>query len=232
MNKEKVSMVLLAAVLGILVGIQFKSNFQEKLELSYMDSQLITEINKARNMNKELLIKKEILSDQLRTLEKSKIKDSITKKYKDNVEQIRTILSYEDVQGPGIIITIDSKEESNIGILVEEKKIFVNLLNEIKNNNGESISINDQKIGPYSEMVLAGEHININSVPIAQPYEIKIIGDKSKLYKTFSKNNVLIEMMRNEYGLSVIVSEKDDIVAPKLEREKEFKFVVEKNDSI
>ena len=227
MNKEKMSMLLLAAILGILVGIQFKSNFQEKLELSYLDSQLITEINKAKNINKDLLMKKEILTDQLKTLEKSKIKDSVSKKYKTEVDNIKNILSYKDVGGSGIVITIDADEENNLGELMEEKKVLINLVNEIRNNGGENIAINNQRIGPYSEISKAGPHININSVPIAQPYEIKVIGDKDYLGKKFNNNNVLIDMLKNEYKLNVEISKSDSILIPRLEREKEFKYARE-----
>lgn len=227
MKKNHVYIILLASMLGILIGIQFKSNYHEELEFSFLDSQLITEMNKVRSENRELLTKKEYLNDQLEILEKNKIKNEEGKQFKEKVDELKSILGYKEVNGPGIIIKIDTTEDVNLGFLMEENKILINLINEIRIYGGESISINDQRISPYSEITLAGNHINVNSIPIAQPYEIKVIGDKKRLDKRVNKDNVLIDMMTNIYKLDVNVSSYDEINIPKMEREKKLKYAQE-----
>ena len=61
--------------------------------------------------------------------------------------------------------------------MIDYNRILLNIVNDLKANGAKFISINNQRINKYSEIILAGNHININSTPIAQPYNIKVIGD-------------------------------------------------------
>ncbi len=229
MKKEYIFLILFTSLLGIFIGVQFKGNYQDALELSFLDKELMGEINKVKMENKELLLKKEYLHAQLEILEKNEIKDETGKKLKKKAEALKALLGYKNVQGPGLIITIDTTEENNLGELfgefIERKKLLITLVNEIKRYGGESISINEQRISPYSEITLAGNHININSIPIVQPYEIKVIGDKKRLDKYIHYDNELIHMMKNIFKLKVNIIDYDNLIIPKVEREKKLKYV-------
>lgn len=201
MKKKYVLIILTSTVLGLFIGIGLK-------DYNYKDGVY---------MPKDTLVKKEVkqVNKNIKKLTKSKEKleeelYGLKTKYEDNekiekIEDIKYILSYTNLKNEGIIIKIDGLNEDtgNIANFVDYNKILVNLINEIKINGGEFISINDQRINQYSEIVLAGSHININSVPIAPPYEFKVIGDTKKLEKYIDKDSQYIKSIKNNYPLKI-----------------------------
>ncbi|OPJ56328.1 DUF881 domain-containing protein [Alkalithermobacter paradoxus] len=225
MKNKYISMIILAILLGVLIGIQFKSSYQEKFQLSFVDRQFVGDINAIKKENAELKRKLDTLNENLKFIEKNTIVNDIEKGLKEQVDSLKLILGYLDVKGPGMTIKIDTKEEVNLGFVMEEKKILISLINEIRIYGGEVISINNQRITPYSEVTLAGNHININSTPIAQPYEIKIIGDIEKLNRYINKGNVLIDTMINMYDLNVDITSSKELIIYKAEREKKTRYV-------
>ncbi|SHJ82534.1 DUF881 domain-containing protein [Tepidibacter formicigenes] len=223
MKKGYLFITILTIFLGIAIGIQIKNSYNNELELSFSDRQLVDELNKTKQENKKLLLKKEYFNSQIEILEKNRLKDEVTKELKEDVDELKMALGYKDVQGPGIIIRIDIQEDINLGFLMEEKNFLITLINQINVYGGEVISINEQRITPYSEVTLAGNHININSVPIAQPYEIKVIGNKERLNKYINDDNLLIDNMKN-YNLNINIKARDKIIIIKAEREKKLKY--------
>ena len=80
-----------------------------------------------------------------------------------------------------------SSIDTNIAEIMEEKRYLINLINELKVFGAEMLSINNYRIVGRTEIVLAGNHINVNGVSIAQPYIIQAIGDPNSL-KRYVKN--------------------------------------------
>ncbi|KXZ40347.1 Uncharacterized conserved protein YlxW, UPF0749 family [Alkalithermobacter thermoalcaliphilus JW-YL-7 = DSM 7308] len=225
MKNKYMSIIVLSILTGVLIGIQFKSDYQEKLQLSFVDRQFIGEINAVKRENMELTKKLNTLNQNLKFLEKNKISDESNQKLKEQVESLKTILGYKDLKGPGLIIRIDTKEDLNLAFMMEERKILISLINEARIYGAEAISINNQIITQYTEVTLAGNHININSVAVDQPYEIKIIGNIDRLRSYINENNVLIDTMINMYGLNVNITEHREIIINRLEKEKKIRHM-------
>ena len=102
------------------------------------------------------------------------------------------MLGITDVEGPGLIITLnepenldsDSEEEAKQKISYSELMLIVNYL---KDAGAEAISINNQRIVNTTDIVEIGENstfIKINSQRVSPPYEIKVIGDAEYLKST------------------------------------------------
>ncbi|MEJ8554518.1 DUF881 domain-containing protein [Tepidibacter sp. Z1-5] len=224
MKKSYIHILILSLVLGMGVGIQFKSNYNTVGELSFFDKQIIDKVNRVKQENKKLIVKKEQLNNQLEILEENKIDDPLGKSMKENIDNLKMTLGYKDVQGSGMIIKIDTKEDINLGDLMETNNFFVRLINQIKKHGGEVISINNQRVSQYSAIALAGRHINVNFTPIVQPYEIKIIGNTDTLNKYVNDPNAEIEYMRS-YGLDIDIKSHDMLIIEGMPREKELKQI-------
>jgi len=225
MKKLYMLIILSSIVLGILIGSMIK-DFKSKQEL-YTDKYNILkkEIKKNKKNIKELKKYKEKLDK-----ESDKLKDKHTdKKELNKIEDLKKILSYKDVSGEGLVIKIDATDDSvgNISNIIDYNKILINLVNELKINGAVFISINNQRINQYSEIILAGSHININSTPIAQPYEIKAIGDIDKLSSYINKSNNYLEDISINYRMKVDCKIEDNIDIPKIEVEDKLRYLKE-----
>ena len=146
---------------------------------------------------------------------KSKNQDS---KVANQINTLKEVLGYVDVKGSGLLIKIDAinDEIGNIANVVDYNKILLNIVNEIKVNGGEYISINNQRLNQYSEISLAGSHININSTPIAQPYNINVIGDIDELTDYINKKNTYLDSIGKNYQLKVETKIEKNITIEKM----------------
>ena len=107
------------------------------------------------------------------------------------------------------------------------QQTIINLVNELKVNGGKFISINGQRINQYSAIILAGSHINVNSIPIAQPYEIKVIGDIDKLSSYVNKGNNYIDNIILNYPMKVEYKVEESINMPKIEIPNKLRYIRE-----
>lgn len=225
MKKKYVLIILASIVLGVLIGSMIKD--LESMEGLYTSKDDIAkkEIKMVNKSIKKLQNEKKDLDKEINILrEKYTDIDEIKK-----MENMKEILSYNDIKGKGIIITIDALNEDvgNIANTVDYNKILINLVNELKINGGEFISINGQRINQYSAIILAGSHINVNSIPIAQPYEVKVIGDIDKLSSYVNEGNNYIDNIILNYPMKVEYKVEDSINMPKIEIPNKLRYIRE-----
>lgn len=208
------SIIFIVFIIGLLIGILIKDyNKQVSLYVN-KDKFIKNEIKSTQKSIKVMGKEKEKIEKEIEIL-KSKNQNS---KVANQVNTLKEILGYIDVKGSGLLINIDAinDEMGNIANSIDYNKILLNIVNEIKVNGGEYVSINNQRLNQYSEISLAGNHININSTPIAQPYNINVIGDVDKLTDYINKKNTYLESIGNNYQLKVETKIEKNITIEKL----------------
>ena len=225
MKKKYVLIILASIVLGVLIGSMIKD--LESMEVLYTSKDDIAkkEIKMTNKSIKKLQNEKKDLDKEINILrEKYTDIDEIKK-----MDYMKEVLSYNDIKGKGVIITIDALNEDvgNIANTVDYNKILINLVNELKINDGKFISINGQRINQYSAIILAGSHINVNSIPIAQPYEIKVIGDIDKLSSYVNEGNNYIDNIILNYPMKVEYKVEESINMPKIEIPNKLRYIRE-----
>ncbi len=214
MKKNYVFIILIVFIIGLTIGILAKDyNNQES-----------TYVNKDKIIKKEIKsLKKNIKSQNKEKHKLEKEVENITLSNKDSklnqkLDSLKEELGYADIDGEGFEINIDAadSETGNIANIIDYNKILLNIVNDLKVNGAKFISINNQRINQYSEITLAGNHININSTPIAQPYNIRVVGDINKLKSYINKNNTYIDSICENYPLKVETKLEDNITIEKM----------------
>ena len=214
MKRNYMSIIFIVFIIGLLIGILIKDyNKQVSLYVN-KDKFIKNEIKSTQKSIKVMGKEKEKIEKEIEIL-KSKNQNS---KVANQVNTLKEILGYIDVKGSGLLINIDAinDEMGNIANSIDYNKILLNIVNEIKVNGGEYVSINNQRLNQYSEISLAGNHININSTPIAQPYNINVIGDVDKLTDYINKKNTYLDSIGNNYELRVETKIEKNITIEKL----------------
>jgi uncharacterized protein YlxW (UPF0749 family) len=179
MKKVYMFIILTSAILGIFIGSMIKDTASDNAVYGNKDKVVKSQIKEKKKSVRALQEEKGKLDDQVEELSKN-FKSSDEAK---DINSLEENLSYTDLEGSGIIMTVDAidEKEGNLSNLVDYNRILLNIVNELKSEGADFVSINDQRINQYSEIALAGSHININGTPVAQPYVIKAIGDHKKL---------------------------------------------------
>jgi len=207
-------MILIGSVIigiGISTGIQLatgevdailiESEYQDAVEYS---TKLKNEIGALKKTEADLLLK---LRDYERESSDSlHIMENLTQEYNRNAK----LLGYKEVRGAGLIISLqdgDPEEDELEGSIDSWLRIIHNedmlkLINELKLNGAEAISINGQRVTETSEVYCSWAFISINGKKLPAPFEVKAIGDET-LMEAYTKTEFnQMRIMKNR-GIKV-----------------------------
>jgi uncharacterized protein YlxW (UPF0749 family) len=114
------------------------------------------------------------------------------------------------VQGPGIAITIDDRQQDHKTVFPLTTDDLMAIANILKFAGAEAVSINGQRLVAPTAIVMSGSTKLINQVPITRaegmPYEILAIGNQDQLVDYFSK---LEAVGLKQSGISVSIVRKN-----------------------
>lgn len=175
---------------GIATTMQFASGKASVIlaQSEYQDAEeyrkkLLGEIHSLQASNAELSLRVEDYREK--SLNSSDGMDELEKE----LERNEKLLGYEEVRGSGLIITLEDgepKENESSGSIDSWLRIIHNedmlkLINELKQNGAEAISINGERITETSEVYCSWAFISINGKKLPAPFIIKTVGDPDKL---------------------------------------------------
>ena len=220
MKKPYMLIILVSVITGVFIGYTMKKEYVDENSIINKDEITYKNIKRINKNIKQLSKEKKDLDRQLNEIKKEYLN---LKQIKD-IENLMQQVSYTPIKSKGIEIEIDAVNEKvgNIANLVDYNNILINLINNLKYKGAQYICINNQRINQYTEIVLAGNHININSIPIAPPYKIYSIGELENYEK---ESSYYIENLINNYPISISLSELKDISMPKLEVENKLNYI-------
>lgn len=186
-------MTLLGSVIigiGIATGAQLatgkvdviliQSEYEDAVEYSV---KLRNEMDALKKTEKELQAK---LQEYERASSDSQhVMEDLTKEYSRNEK----LLGYKEVKGAGVVVTLRdgiAKEGELEGSIDSWLRIIHNedmlkLLNELRLNGAEAISINGQRVTETSEVYCSWAFISINGQKLPAPFVVKAIGNKELL---------------------------------------------------
>ena len=227
----KQRMIAACFILSILLGMTFKILLNSPIQgnrNSYISREIVSQIN-----NEKLELKKyedtiDILTGEYKRLQKrNKVDEEVMSNEElKRMDRFRMLVGQTAIEGEGIIITMEGKKANqNIAFVFDTDRLFLKLINIVKRKGGEVIAINNQLVLSSSGIVLAGNHINVNNVPIFPPYEIKVIGNEKSLYRHFTEDSVFLLTLENKYEIAVSVVKNRKIQIPKALLLKELDYI-------
>ena len=231
MNKkrEKLAIIGVSLVLGLILSVQFKT-INETVGNGVLPTQraqeLANEVAKLKS-EKDLLTKQlEELENKVEQYEKEGIShDTYAENLYKDAMKYRMLAGYTDVHGPGIILEIndppiDPQISDSYGI-VDELDLLLQVISILNAADAEAISINDQRYTSFTEIVRAGNHIEINGVSTGAPIVIKAIGDPDTLESALNIKWGIVWQLRN-YDYVVNLTQNQDIKIERYRKAKEF----------
>lgn len=235
MKKKKELFVLVAVsiFLGIILSIQLKTvnrTVGDGILPTQRAQQLAAELKKTQAEMETYENTIAELEFKIEQYEKVEIDKNIYAEnlYKDTVKY-RMLSGYLDLTGDGIVLEIiDPHEDLQFGegfTIVDELDVILQIVSILNAAGAEAISINDLRYTTYTEVVRAGNHIEINGVSTNSPIIIKAIGNPTILESALMlKGGIVWELRR--YNYIVHLSQEKDILIPKYKKIKEFKYAV------
>ncbi len=174
---------------------------------------------KAAKAEKEVIYQElRQLEEKMAALEADRISDdSFLQSLSADLEKYKLYAGMLDVQGPGLLITVDdpvATEDSpgdGYSVIMVRYDLLLNLVNKLKEAGAEAISINGQRLIASTEITLAGSNVNINGKPTAPPYTIAVIGDPDVMESAISIRYGVVDTMRTTYSLQVSIAKQEEV---------------------
>lgn len=223
--KGKMIIALVFVVLGFMISVQYRATeLQRSIRIERVED--LTERLKLMEGENQQLLK------EIETLKES----GSGELEKADLERLNIMAGNTDVEGAGIIITLDDSpitkkpgENPNLYIIHDED--LLRTLNELRAAGAEAISLNDQRIVAMSELRCAGPTISVNNVRSAAPYVIKAIGAPKTLTSALRLRGGVVETFEF-WGIQVDIQEKEKLVIPALKVPRRFEYAksVEKKE--
>ena len=236
MKKGKITVCITIAIacfaLAIVMSMQFKVVKETDITSieTMREEELRTELANWKKMYKEA---QEQYNEKTAKLAEYKEKEQSTedssKLVEKELEQTNMYLGKTEVEGQGITIKIKdvdkqntNQEESVDPLSAEDLLVIVDYL---KLAGAEAISINGQRIINMSDIVDVGSNsiIFVNQQRILAPYEIRAIGDSTKLESTLLGNGGYVEELKN-YGFDIDIT-KGKVSIPKYNKDITHKYI-------
>ncbi|MBP6491514.1 MAG: DUF881 domain-containing protein [Clostridia bacterium] len=214
---------LLAMFIGLVISIQItttQGSDQGGLVPLAKAQAYETELKKVRAEKEVATQELQKLEDRMDKIEQEKAdEDFFLKGVVTDLEKYKMAAGVIDVKGPGVIVTVEDPVQTeefvdDYSVIMLRYELLLSLVNKMKDAGAEAISINGQRIIATTEISLAGENVNINTVPTAPPYSIKAIGNPETIESTLTIRFGIIEQMES-YGLQINIKQKDEIEVPR-----------------
>lgn len=235
----RVAIALVCVFLGIILAIQFKTvnkTIGEGVLPTQKAQQLSIELKKAQDERDGLRQELDDIEEKISQYEKGESEKNVYTEnlYKD-LEKYRMFAGYLDLQGPGIVLEINDPpmdvqlgEESSI---VDDYDIILQIISVLNASEAEAISINDQRYTSYTEIVRAGNHIEINGVSVGAPIVIKAIGDPSLLESSLIFKGGILWYLENYSDYIVQLKQEKNIQISKYRKTQNFTYAKPKVES-
>ncbi len=214
---------LLALFIGLVISIQItttQGSDQGGLIPFAKAQGYLEELKKVRAEKDAALEELNRLEDRLDQIEKEKAdEDFFLRGVVSDLEKYKMAAGVVDVMGPGVIVTVDDplptdELSDEYSVIMLRYELLLSLVNKMKDAGAEAISINGQRIIVTTEISLAGDNVNINTVPTAPPYIIKAIGNPDTIESTLTIRFGIIEQMKS-YGLRINIQKQDELKIPR-----------------
>lgn len=179
---------LLFFIFGLLINLQFKGIILAEPKNGASAKELAAQLELEKSENAKLM-------EQLANLEAER--DMLWRNIGDtlNNQQINELLKMKDyeylragltaVSGKGVVITMEdapAKGELDINEYIIHDNNINDILDELKANGAQAISVNGERVMLNTRPVCAGPTIIVNESRYPPPYVIEAIGDPDILY--------------------------------------------------
>lgn len=201
---RKINKTLLLFVIGIGVGLLFALQIQTPSSRStnpvtpfvaLQDTKSILEKDQL-DLKEKLLELREDISGQQNSIKSTK---KSTKTLVEEADKLKDAVGLTDKKGKGLIITLADAQEGELTIdsivHAADLRDVVNLLWQDK---AQAISINGQRVVATTSIDSIVNTILVNNTKIANPFEIKAIGDQAKIKQTLLSGDYLKDIIRRK----------------------------------
>jgi uncharacterized protein YlxW (UPF0749 family) len=218
----EISIAFACVLLGVMMTLQFRAQKKEGFPLYNQRTDLIKMVNTLERQRNQLETDLAEKKKKLEEFEQAAGKDQgIMKAMQDQLEVARMEAGLVPLKGPGIVVELADSPKSPTPkddpyyYIVHDVDLDT-LVNELWASGAEAISVNEQRVVTTTAIRCVGPTILINSVRLASPYKVKIIGPSKDLEGALRTPGGFMDYMAPgiQHGLTVRINRFEEIEVP------------------
>jgi uncharacterized protein YlxW (UPF0749 family) len=163
-------------------------------------------------------------------------KINVLEEIRKEINNNEIILGVTDVVGEGIIVDlVDDASGEYLGEVIDPNDWWtrtihdndiVNVINHLKIAGAEAISLNGQRITDKSDILCWGVFVELDGVKIPGPFNIKVIGNKEKIYSYMLSEDGYLSYLKIR-GIDVNVYKHDEVKIMASDRKVNYQYMKE-----
>lgn len=223
-------------ILSFLITLQVRTIQQSEADILRLknENELRDEINEWKDLYETANYKIKDLETKITEYKNNaSTNDNTLALLNNEIEDLKILTGLEEVQGPGITVTLDDTRainkiaadagfyDPNVYVIHDSDILMV--INELKASGAEAISVNGQRITALSEVRCVGPVIQINGIRLTAPFKISAIGAPDTLASSLKLRGGIIDSIE-QADIDVIIEKSDMIQIPKAEGVIEYKY--------
>lgn len=182
-NKKNISFTLITIVIGFMIAIQFQTVKEPAVRDTRDTWQLREDLLKEKELQLKLI--REVRSNEEKIAKyETKLKQSKEQVLRDTLEELKVEAGLTDVEGHGIILTVEPAfEDLLIGKTVTSVSpdLLKRLINELNMYDAMHISIDNQRVINTTVIRDINNETKIDGYSLKHmPFEIKVIAENEK----------------------------------------------------
>lgn len=229
----QLTVAFVCMILGLMLATQFKNVQKVGGNVSMQRTQELTgEVQRLKEENEKMKSQIQDYDQKIWEYENAaKGEGKLSQAIYDELDRMRMLAGVVDLEGPGVIVTVNTFLTNPQGQLISNVNYedLLKLVNELNAAGAEAIAINDERLIATTEIRNAGDYIVINTNRHSVPFEIKAIGNPDTLEAALK----LLGGVADELSqvLDIKIRREDKIHIPKYEGTIEFNYAkpVEEN---
>jgi uncharacterized protein YlxW (UPF0749 family) len=211
-----VPLTVVSLVLGVLIAVLYLSSVsaQGEGEAGMRPEEVIRHLRRQSDDQEETIKK---LNARI-----TELMDNQQGGFQKELGELRIRAGVTPVQGPGIVITIDDKDQSsknpgdvNPNALITHDVDLLMLLNELRVAGAEALGLNDQRVVNTTAVRCVGPALYVNNTPISAPFVVKAIGNVDTLYGAANLPYGVIDQLK-PLGIHVDIEKRASIQLPSI----------------
>ena len=210
--RERWTITLVAAILGVLVVAQLRSQAANPGLSNLTAQELTLVIANVNTSNERGRTEVAALERQLATLTEARDRgESALGALRADLASLRAWAGLTAVVGPGVSIRVAGPIG---GEAIED------LLNELRNAGAEAIAVEDVRVVPGAVVVGAPGGLSVENTPLGESFEIRAIGSPQIITGTLTRGGGVIAQLGATYpDVMITVTPADGLSIPATERD-------------
>ncbi len=213
MNKKII--VIASMILGILISLQFKTIYlsNDGMSIPQKGEQLQLELKKLKTEENNLKQEIDNLKENIEQYE-NQATESVIKK---EIDEMRAIAGYSKLEGSGIEIVFNQKENNT---LTYNYDLILSVVNKLNSAKAKAIEINGNRLVSKSYFNIIENDLYINESKLIEPIVIKAIGDPDLLASSVEIKYGIVWEIEKYYDYDVEVNKIDNMIIDGYNKEK------------